>query len=129
MLSLLIAILSVTGHGPPDRWCSASPVAAHVASRIVDAVSGRGAEAELSRRQFNLPELPADSVIVVTDERMCERAARTYYRHELGPMPAGGVTVLRVGNRYVVSGAIRAGEWTITTVYSAQLEGIVSILM
>ena len=74
-------------------------------------------------------ELPADSVIVVTDERMCERAARTYYRHELGPMPAGGVTVLRVGNRYVVSGAIRAGEWTITTVYSAQLEGIVSILM
>jgi hypothetical protein len=32
--------------------------------------------------------LPPDSVLIVTDEVLCERAARAYYRDKLGPAPS-----------------------------------------
>jgi uncharacterized membrane protein len=90
-------------------------------------VSGHGVEADSARRMYSLPELPADSAFIVTDERVCERAARAYYRGTLGPMPVGGVTVIRVANRYVVSGTLRAGEWSISIIYSNRFEPIASI--
>jgi hypothetical protein len=52
------------------------------------------------RRNYHLPHLPPDSVLVVTDERICERAARAYYRNYIGPRPLVGVEVLRVGDMY-----------------------------
>jgi hypothetical protein len=63
------------------------------------------------RRNYHLPQLPPDSVLVVTDERICERAARAYYRNYIGPRPLLGVEVLRVGDIYIVYGAKRGGEW------------------
>lgn len=93
-------------------------------SRMRELVAGQGAEATATRRLYHLDAAAGDSVVVVSDERVCERAAREYYRHRLGPLPAGGVTVLRIGNRFAVEGAIRAGEWTILTIFSAQFEPI-----
>jgi hypothetical protein len=76
---------------------------------------------------YSLQHLPPDSVVHVTDERVCERAARAYYRRELGPMPPGGVAVLRIGNRYAIYGARRAGEWTILEIRSKEFELIMTI--
>jgi uncharacterized membrane protein len=130
MLPLVASLfLAIAGASPnPRPWCSGSEAAEYRLDWIRTVVSKHGIEADSSRRIYHLPELPADSVVLVTDERVCERAARAYYRHELGPMPAGGVTVIRVANRYVVSGALRAGEWSITTIYSTKFEPIANIL-
>lgn len=81
------------------------------------------------RRLYSLPRVARDSVVHITDERLCERAATAYYRDTLGPPMPGGVTVARIGNRYAVYGGIRAGEWTIMTIFSMDFEPITNIAM
>jgi hypothetical protein len=108
----------------------ASPTAEElIASRLREVVTDKGVEADLDRRMYNLPRVPADSVIAVHDENVCERAARAYYRYRLGPMPEGGLIVVRVRSRYAVYGANRAGEWTIMSIFSLAFEPIVNIAM
>ncbi|MGH2898047.1 MAG: hypothetical protein ACRDMZ_05185, partial [Solirubrobacteraceae bacterium] len=70
-----------------------------------------------------------DSLVLVRDEHVCERAAHVYYRDRLGPTPPGGVTVVRIRDRYAVYGANRAGEWTIMTIYSLAFAPIVNLMM
>jgi len=70
------------------------------------------------RREFQLPHLPPDSVLTVTDERICERAARAYFQDHLGPRPLDGVEVLRVGDMYIVYGSKWAGEWVALEFYT-----------
>jgi len=81
-----------------------------------------------NRRLHRLPLVSPDSIHIVTDERICERAARAYYRHRLGPRPLGGVTVAEVGDLYAVYGARRAGEWTLLDIYTRDFELIVSVM-
>ena len=128
LLSLLVSLAFITtpGRAPAQRWCSEPAIAAWPLGGIREVLKGNAIERE---RMYALPALPPDSAIVVTDERVCERAARTYYRYRLGPIPPGGVAVVRVGNRYAVYGANRAGEWTILTIYSDRFEYITSIAM
>lgn len=130
MLPLLtiLASLSLFDAAPiaRPRWCSPPAMATTTITALRKVLDGGAVERE---RMYSLPPLPSDSVVRVTDERVCERAARTYYRHELGPIPAGGVVVVRVGNRYAVYGDLRAGEWTILSIYSDQFELISNIAM
>src|SRR5262245_6398432 len=128
-MSLLLAI-SLLIAAPPEMalpWCSPSPLAERVIADLESVVEAEGAEADMQRRLYDLPRLPRDSVVRVTDERLCERGARAYYRYTLGPTPPGGVFVLRIANRYAVYGAGRAGEWTIVTIFSPQFEPITYI--
>lgn len=126
MLLSLLAALAFTAAPArtAPRWCSDPALAASPLYGIRDVLKGNAIERE---QMYALPALPPDSAIVVSDERTCERAARAYYRHRLGPIPAGGVAVIRVGNRYVVYGANRAGEWTIMSIYSDRFEPIRNI--
>lgn len=78
-------------------------------------------------RMFNLPRVHPDSIVYIDDERLCERAAKVYYRYRLGPRPLGSVSVARVGDRYVVYGYERAGEWAIMSVYTLDFRLIASI--
>lgn len=61
-------------------------------------------------------------VEIIADQKICERATRAYYRHTLGPLRNDGVAVARFGDKYAVFGEIRAGEWTILTIYNLQFE-------
>ena len=80
------------------------------------------------RQRYQLPHLPPDSVLVVTDEALCERAARAYYRDSLGPRPIAGVAVLRIGDTYVVYGANRGGHWIALNFYTRDFVYIAGIL-
>ena len=75
------------------------------------------------RRRMLLPDVPPDSALLVSDERVCESAARAYYRYRLGPMP-GGVEVARVADHFYVYGQNRAGEWTILEVFTLQFHSV-----
>jgi hypothetical protein len=127
MLLALLGSLALLAHGSPSsapRWCSSVDEAEWVGEKMKRALEGSDVERE---RLYGLPRLPPDSVLVVRDEHVCERAARAYYRRELGPFPASGIAVVRVGNRYAVQGTIRAGEWTILVIFSAEFEPIASV--
>jgi len=78
-------------------------------------------------RMFNLPRIHPDSIVYIDDERLCERAAKVYYRDRLGPRPLGGVSVARVGDRYVVYGYERMGEWTVMNIYTLDFRLVASI--
>ena len=119
-----LAFRAPAASAPAPRWCSSPALAAWTLGGIRDVL---GRNPIVREQMYFLPALPPDSAIVVTDERVCERAARAYYRHRLGPIPAGGVSVIRVGNRYVVYGANRAGEWTIMSIYSDRFEPITNL--
>jgi len=80
------------------------------------------------RRGYQLPHLPPDSVLIVTDERICERAAQAYYRGHIGPRPLEGVEVLRVGDMYIIYGAKRSGEWGSLEFYTRDFEYVGGIL-
>lgn len=127
MLTIL-ASLSLLVTTPPalQPWCSSPAMASWPMGALRNVLDGGKIDIE---RMYSLPRLPADSVVRITDERVCERAAHTYYRHILGPIPAGGVVVLRVGNRYAVYGSLRAGEWTILSIYTDRFELVSNIAM
>lgn len=76
---------------------------------------------------LRVPRVHPDSVIYVDDERLCERAARAYYRDRLGPRPLGGVSVARVGDMYVVLGENRGGEWLSLVVFNRDFEPVESV--
>jgi hypothetical protein len=128
-MSLIVAfaLLLTTANETPLPWCSPSPMGELVVADFKNIADAEGAEADMNRRLHDLPKVPRDSVVQIKDERVCERAARAYYRFHLGPTPPGGVFVLRIANRYVVYGATRAGEWTIVSIFSPQFEPIVNI--
>jgi hypothetical protein len=126
---LLLAFLGwVLAHPARERlWCGDPNATGWAIRSVAQTVTARGAKADEYRKRLSLPMAPLDSIIVVSDEAICERAARAYYRHVLGPMPAGGVSVVRVGDRYAVLGGIRAGEWTVVTIFSLQFDPIVNL--
>ena len=78
-------------------------------------------------RIFKLPRVHPDSIVYIDDERLCERAAKVYYRYRLGPRPLGSVSVARVGDRYVVYGYERMGEWAVMNVYTLDFRLVASI--
>jgi hypothetical protein len=112
--------------GPP-RWCGDGGAAGWALQAIIGVVEADGAEGDVARRLYSLPRTTRDSVLLVSDEAVCERASRAYYRYRLGPTPPGGVAVMRVSDRYAVFGANRAGEWTILSIYSLAFEPIANL--
>jgi len=79
------------------------------------------------RRLHHLPLVHPDSIVFVDDARICERAAKVYYRYRLGPRPPHGVAVARVGKLFVVYGDERAGEWTIMNIYTRDFQLVASL--
>jgi hypothetical protein len=128
VLSLKISTTAASPHAAPAA-CSSPAEAAYALAKVQEMVSAPGREADQMRQRLHIPAAPLDSVVLVTDEWVCERAARAYYRHELGPTSAQRAAVIRVRDRYIVSGTIRAGEWSIASVYSLRFESIANILM
>ena len=88
---------------------------------------GNQPNAEYIRRDSPLPLVHPDSIRYIDDERICERAARVYYRYHLGPRPLRSVSVARVGSVWVVFGEIHIGEWTGVDVYNSDFELIASL--
>ncbi len=74
-----------------------------------------------NRAQWNLPQLPADSVSIVTDSTTCQRAALAYGRNLSPPdtTTARQVYVIRVGpTRFVVADpSVMAGEYLVQDVF------------
>ncbi|HEY2067195.1 MAG TPA: hypothetical protein VGG84_14675 [Gemmatimonadaceae bacterium] len=126
IFAFAVALSMADAPPPPRAWCSAPALGDHALYALRRVLASDGPERSL---MYSLPAVPPDSAVLVRDERTCERAARAYYRHRLGPTPAGGVAVVRIGNRYAVYGAQRAGEWTILSIYSAQFDYIAGIAM
>jgi hypothetical protein len=112
----------------PARWCHGDLQESWMIGRLRQALTATDSAGVQARRIFALPAVPPDSIRMVTDERVCERAARVYYRFRLGPMP-GGVEVARVTDRYYVYGRNRAGEWTIMSVFTAQFHELANVAM
>lgn len=130
MLSLLLGFTqSPSAPALAPRWCADAGTAGWAMNALIGIVEADGADADFGRRIYSLPRTTRDSLVLISDEAVCERASRAYYRHRLGPTPPGGVTVIRVSGRYTVYGANRAGEWTIMSIYSLAFEPIVDILM
>jgi hypothetical protein len=125
--SLVLFLTPVSAHAP--RWCATAEAAAVTRDQLVRVVESDGAMADQSRRVYALPRTTRDSVVLVRDERVCERAARAYYRDRLGAAPGFGVSVVRIHDRYAVYGVERAGEWSILVIYSPEFESIVRIAM
>lgn len=74
------------------------------------------------RQTLQLPLIPADSVVLVTDQSVCSEMA-TAYSGALSPnkTPSGQVYVVRVGTVYVVRDpAIVTGEYVTEMVISNQ---------
>jgi hypothetical protein len=76
---------------------------------------------------YGLQVVEPEKVRIVTDDSVCARAARVYYRHHLGPLPGTGVAVVEVGEAYAVYGDARAGEWTILMIYNRAWEALASL--
>jgi hypothetical protein len=127
VLSLTISTTAASSGTPAG--CSSPAEAAYVVAEVQQMVSATGTEADEVRQHLHIPVAPIDSDVLVPDESVCERAARAYYRPELGPESAQRAAVIRVRDRYIVSGTIRAGEWSIVSVYSLRFEWIANILM
>jgi len=106
----------------PIRWCASAAMADGMIGFLRATLAATDSAGVSSRHEYELPDISVDSVQSVSDERVCERAARAYYRYRLGPMPTNGVAVARVGNRYAVYGNRRAGEWTILAIYTLRFE-------
>jgi hypothetical protein len=124
---LLVFVVRPASAQPASRWCRNEGNESRMLSHLREALAGEEEHAATSRRIFRLPDVAPDSVRLVLDERVCERAARVYYRHRLGPMPGGGVEVARVADHYYVYGSNSAGEWTTLSVYTLQFENIANV--
>src|SRR6476660_9031742 len=62
-------------------------------SRIEALMLSDNAESAAELRMFHIARIHPDSVVYIDDERLCERAAKVYYRYRLGPRPLGAVSV------------------------------------
>jgi hypothetical protein len=80
-----------------------------------------------NRRLYRLPLVHPDSIRYIDDERICARAAKAYYRGNLGPQPLRGVSVARVGDVWVVLGEIHAGEWTSMMIFDRNFDLVASV--
>ena len=86
-------------------------------------------EDSVNRRIYRLPRVSPDSIRLVTDERVCERLAHTYYRRRLGPRPAHGVLVARVGDLYAVYGKPTGGHYDILGIYTSDFTLVITALL
>jgi hypothetical protein len=131
--TFFIALLAVFSGEPvaaqsPAHWCRNDASNSWMMMHIRQALAYRDSAGVGARRRMLLPEVPPDSALFVSDERVCEQAARAYYRYRLGPMP-GGVEVARVADHYYVYGRNRAGEWTILTIFTLRFHDVASIAL
>lgn len=129
-MTLVVALLSALSGRPAAaqsraRWCGSNAQSSWMLMQLRQGLAGRDSARARWRQHMLLPDVPPDSAIVITDERVCETAARAYYRYRLGPMP-GGVEVARVADHYYVYGQNRAGEWTILEVFTLQFHSVAS---
>ena len=124
-LSLLLVICAASLSVPPrldaqqPSGCR-SPAPLHdLRSRIERWISSDDSLDVTFRRNYKLPQLPPDSVVVVTDVALCQRAARVYYREHLGPLPLDGVELFRVGDIYVAWAPARgSNHWSALSFYT-----------
>ena len=126
-LGVLVAIAPASLHAQHASACGDDDKRDLLRSRIEPLMVSDDSRSVEELRLFNLPRVHPDSIVYIDDERLCERAAKVYYRDRLGPRPLGGVSVARVGNRYVVYGDERAGEWTILNIYTLDFRLLSSI--
>jgi hypothetical protein len=89
----------------------------------------RGSYQITSNRSGTPTNPPKSAVVEVRDQAICEMATRIYYRGRLGPYPANGVAVIRVGDAYAVLGDIRGGEWLLLEIYNMNFEKIGSFFV
>jgi hypothetical protein len=125
LLLVSLALLSRSAVGQTKQnWCGTPDKMQWLKYRAADIAK------ELERTTIASPATGKESsenaveVVEVHDQAICERATRAYYRDRLGPYPADGVAVVRIGDSYGVYGSIRGGEWTLLVVYNLNFEPI-----
>ena len=120
-----LAAGALIGAGPPAAGAQAAPACRTGSDRAAAFLLGVGRHLVTStdphvvavRDRDGIAAMPADSVRVVTEERICAAAARAYAADVGGRAPdgrplSGRVYVVQVGRRYlVVDPAWRAGEY------------------
>lgn len=126
-LAALVVAAPASLHAQHASACGDDDKRQWLRLRIEPLMLSDNSESVNELRMLHLPRVHPDSIVYVDDERLCERAAKVYYRYRLGPRPLGGVSVARVGDRYVVYGYERAGEWTIMNIYTLDFRLVASI--
>jgi hypothetical protein len=126
-LAVLLLTTPASLHAQHASVCGSDDKRYWLRSRIEALMLSDNSESAAELRMFHLPRVHPDSIVYSDDERLCERAAKVYYRYRLGPRPLGGVSVARVGDRYVVYGYERAGEWTIMNIYTLDFRLVASM--
>jgi hypothetical protein len=123
-LPLLLLLAGPTAL-PRSQWCSGGEIGQYQLEHVQEMLGDPTAEGRLIRRIYQLSHAANARAELVADEAVCERAARAYYRHVLGPME--WVVVVKVLDRYVVFGSLRAGEFQITTVFTTEFDAVGSV--
>ena len=127
VLMALLLMAPASLHAQHASTCGDDDKRQWLRSKIEPLMLSDNAESAAELGIMNLPRVHPDSIIYIDDERLCERAAKIYYRYRLGPRPLGSVSIARVGDRYVVYGYERMGEWAIMSVYTLDFRLIASI--
>ena len=89
----------------------------HLLVRMLRAHLAQISPTPQARDWWSLAALPPDSVILVTNDSVCDRAARTYYGHTDMVLPKE-IAVARVGDRYAVYGSLSGGEWGVMELFT-----------
>ena len=123
----LLGVTALNAHAQRGSPCGTSEKRNWLRFKLEPMMLSADSAAAEGRRSLRLPLVHPDSIVYIDDERICARAAKVYYRDRGGPMPLLGVSVARVGDRFLVYGENRAGEWTIMDVFNRDFEFIGAI--
>lgn len=117
-----VLLIARVAHGQHASTCGDRDKRETLRAHLAELMLSNESRTAITRREQRLPLVHPDSIVYVDDERICERAARVYYRYRLGPRPLGAVSVARVGDMWVVFGELHIGEWTGLDVYNRDFE-------
>jgi len=125
LLTGLVSPLPVVAQARPERnWCGTADQRELLKYHLYEIARA----ADSTYIAASVIESPGRATItrieIITDQKICERAARVYYRYTLGPVPPEGAAVGRFGDRYGVYGDIHAGEWTILAIFNLKFESL-----
>lgn len=116
--------VTVSGQATNPKWCGTNEQRESIQRHIHYVMSVVDSTGISINAREDIGQAVTVTIIPVTDEAICERAARIYYRHHLGPFPPVGIGVVRFGDRYGVLGTLHGGEWATLIVYNSRFEPI-----
>lgn len=109
---------------PKPNWCGTAAQREFLKYRLREIAHESDSTAMANGTAAAMRRIIPTRVEIITNQTICERATRAYYRYTLGPLHSDGVAVGRFGDRYGVYGDLRGGEWTILEIFTLEFEGL-----